>query len=386
MNRIRVGVVGAGFSGSTHIQALRRLPRVEVVAVADQTTEQARASAERLGVPEFYGDYRAMLKNAQLQAIHNCTPNNSHAEVTLSAIDAGKHVLSEKPLGMNSRETQALTERAASSNVVTCVCFNYRYYPLVRQVKAVLEAGTVGRPHLIHGSYLQDWLLLDTDWNWRLESQKGGSSRAFADIGSHWLDLVQYMTGDIVEEVVARLGTLHAKRMRPIEEIETSASAETTDRQWVAVDTEDFGCVLLRFASGCQGVLTVSQVSAGRKNALTFEIDTRHGAYSWNQETPNELWVGHRGESNELLMRDPSLMDPAASALSRQPAGHPEGWLDTFVNLFSDFYGAIAAKAASKPYEPSFATFSDAHRIEQAVEAVMASSKLGRAVAVGAQA
>ena len=193
---------------------------------------------------------------------------------------------------------------------------------------------------------------------------------------------MQYVTGDVVEEVVARLGTLHTHRLRPSKEAVTFASAEPAARDSVRIDTEDFGCVLLRFASGCQGVLTVSQVSAGRKNWLSFEIDARDSALSWNQETPNELWIGHRGEPNQIALRDPAAMNTAASALSGQPAGHPEGWLDTFVNLFTDFYGAVAASAANEPYCTSFATFEEAHRIARTVEAVMASSKLDAAVRV----
>jgi len=382
MTRIRVGVVGAGFAGSTHIQALRRLPQVEVVALADQSTDQARASATKLGVARSYGDYRQMLRDEPLDAVHNCTPNKTHAEVTLAAMDANLHVVSEKPLGMDSEEARYLARRAESSGIVAAVCFNYRYYPLVREVKAMLANGDAGRPHLIHGSYLQDWLLLETDWNWRLESKLGGSSRAVADIGSHWLDLVQYVTGDVVEEVVAHLGTLHTHRLRPSTGAATFASAEPAERDSVRIDTEDFGCVLLRFASGCQGVMTVSQVSAGRKNWLSFEIDARDSALSWNQERPNELWIGHRNAPNQIALRDPTAMNAAASALSRQPAGHPEGWIDTFVNLFSDFYSAVAANAAKEPYCPSFANFEEAHRITRTVDAVIASSRLGAAVRV----
>jgi len=383
MERVRVGVVGAGFSGQSHMRALRQLPQVDVVAVADRTLEHAQMAAENLGITACFEDHVAMLRDMKLDAIHNCTPNLAHAGVTLAALEHGVHVLSEKPLGMNSKETLSLVQAAAAADVVTGVCFNYRYYPLIREIRATLESGRVGSPHLIHGSYLQDWLLLETDWNWRLEADKGGPSRAVADIGSHWIDLVQYATGDVVDEVMAHLGRLHEQRLRPSAQIATFASAAGVEREVVAIDTEDFGCVLLRFSSGCSGVVTVSQVSAGRKNSLTIEIDTSDAAFSWNQEDPNALWVGHRGEPNRLVLRDPSLMDGATTRFTRLPAGHPEGWLDTLVNLFSDFYGAIVAKSEGAEYRPSFATFSDAHRIEQTVEAVLASSRLGRRVRVG---
>jgi predicted dehydrogenase len=374
--------VGAGFSGLSHMRALRQLPQVEVVAVADQSLEQAQAAAKQVGVTTYFDDHKAMLQHVMPDAIHNCTPNHAHAEVTLAALERGVHVLSEKPLGMDSRETQLLVETAAGSGTITGVCFNYRYYPLIRELKATLESGA-GPPHLIHGSYLQDWLLLETDWNWRLESHLSGPSRAVADIGSHWIDLVQYATGEVVEEVTARLGRLHAQRLRPTQQAATFASSEHANRQNVAVDTEDFGCVLVKFASGCMGAMTVSQVSAGRKNSLAFEVDARHAAFSWNQENPNVLWIGQRGKPNQLLLRDPSLMSEANAELSRLPAGHPEGWLDTLVGLFTDFYRAILARNEGSPYRPSFASFADAHRIELIMEAVLASDRTGRPMKVG---
>jgi predicted dehydrogenase len=285
---------------------------------------------------------------------------------------------------MSAPETRSLVNAAADASVVAGVCFNYRFYPLIREIRATLQSGDVGRPHLVHGSYLQDWLLLEADWNWRLESEKSGASRAFADIGSHWLDLVQFVTGDAVVEVVAQLGTLHERRLRPSRQVTTFASTGQAEGERIRIDTEDFACVLLTFAGGCRGALTVSQVSAGRKNALAFEIDTREAAFHWNQEEPNTLWIGRRGEANRLLVRDPSLMSTEGSVLARLPGGHPEGWLDTLVNLFADFYGAIAARDAGEVYQPSFATFAEAHRIEETVGAVLASNRLGRAVKVGA--
>jgi predicted dehydrogenase len=383
MRKLRVGVVGAGFSGLSHMRALRQLPQVEIVAVTDLSPEQAQAAAEQVGVTTCFDDYNAMLEDVTPDAIHNCTPNHAHAEVTLAALERGVHVLSEKPLGMDSRETRSLVEAAKGSGAVTGVCFNYRYYPLVRELKATLESGTAGSPHLIHGSYLQDWLLLETDWNWRLESHMSGPSRAVADIGSHWIDLVQFATGEAVDEVTALLGRLHAQRLRPAQQTATFASSEHADRQPVAIDTEDFGCVLVKFASGCMGTMTVSQVSAGRKNSLAFEVDARDAAFSWNQENPNVLWIGHRGKPNELVLRDPSLMTEANAAFSRLPAGHPEGWLDTLVGLFTDFYRAILARNEGSPYRPSFASFADAHRIELIMEAVLASDRTGRPMKVG---
>ena len=383
MSKIRVGVVGAGFSGQAHLRALRLLPQVEVVAVADRTIRKAQTVAESVGVSACYEGHAEMFRDANLDAVHNCTPNVAHVEVTSAALQQGMHVLSEKPLGMSSNQTASLVQAAEEANVVACVCFNYRYYPLIREIRAILEGGRSGAPHLIHGSYLQDWLLLKTDWNWRLEADKSGPSRALADIGSHWIDLVQYMTGDVVVEVMAQLGLVHERRLRPPDQSATFTSAAASgERADVKIDTEDFGTVLLKFKSGCTGVMTVSQVSAGRKNSLTFEIDTRDTAFAWNQENPNALWLGHRAKPNQLILRDPPHMSEGAGAFSRLPAGHPEGWLDTLVGLFTDFYGAIAAERRGLEYAPSFATFSDARRIDQAVEAMLDSARLGRFVEV----
>ena len=356
------------------------------MAVADHTIEKARKAAEQTGVDQSYADPAVMLQEASVDAIHNCTPNSAHAEVTSAALARGIHVLSEKPLGMASRESASLVQAASRADVVAGVCFNYRFYPLVREVRGRLATdGGAGRPHLIHGSYLQDWLLLQSDWNWRLEADMSGPSRALADIGSHWIDLVQYMTGDIVEEVFADIGRLHEHRFRPVDQPTTFAQATGGPSTATRIDTEDFGSVLLRFRSGCKGALTVSQVSAGRKNSLSFEIDTNEASFSWNQENPNCLWLGRRERPSELLLRDPSLTNETASAFSRLPAGHPEGWLDTLVGLFSDFYSAVVAKQKLEDYQPSFASFSEALRIDQTIEAMLRSAELGSFVTVGSE-
>ena len=382
MSKFRVAVVGAGFSGLSHLRALRQLPQVEVVAVVDKSPEHARAAAEQLGGATCFEDYHAMFRKAAPDAIHNCTPNEAHSEVTLAALDHAIHVLSEKPLGMNGQETRSLVDAAGRTGAVTAVCFNYRYYPLVREMRATLARDPAAAPHLVHGSYLQDWLLLNTDWNWRLESARGGRSRAVADIGSHWIDLVQFVIGQEVVEVTAQLGRLHSERLRPVHEEATFSTGEQLERRSVAIDTEDFGCALLRFASGCLGTMTVSQVSPGRKNSLQFEIDTPGAAFTWNQEDPNQLWIGRRGEPNQVVLRDPSLLSEGHQ-FSRLPAGHPEGWLDTLVGLFTDFYAAVDARRTDTPYQSSFASFNDGHHIELIMEAILESNELHRAVRVG---
>jgi predicted dehydrogenase len=370
--RTGVGLVGTGFAATSHLDALARAG-VRVAAIAGSDESKARAVADRWGVERAYGDFHALIEDASVDAVHNCTPNWLHAPVNSAVLAAGKHLLSEKPLGMSSAETARLGEEAAQAGVVSAVCFNYRHYPLVREAKALVASGDYGAPHFVHGSYLQDWLLHPTDWNWRLESGKAGASRALADIGSHWIDLLQYITGDVVAEVMGDLGTLHSTRRR-------SEGALTFERpggsgEEVAIDTEDYASVLLRWSGGARGNFSVSQVSAGRKNRLWFEIDLRDAALAWDQEAPNLLWIGRRDEANRLLPRDPTLLSEPASSLAHFPGGHQEGWPDGLRNLVADFYGAIAARDAGDDYTASFATFSDAHRVVQTVEAIVASGR-----------
>jgi predicted dehydrogenase len=292
-------------------------------------------------------------------------------------------VLSEKPLALDSEQSAELAAAAARAGVVNAVCFNYRHYPVVAQIRAMLAEGEYGAPHFVHGAYLQDWLLLPTDWNWRLETADAGLSRAVADIGSHWTDLVQHVTGDSIVEVLADLATLHSERVRPEHEVEAFQQAGGNGTR-VRIETEDFGSVLVRFASGARGSFTVSQASAGRKNGLWFEIDAAKGAFYWHQEDPNRAWVGRRGAPNLELTRDPGAMDPRAARLTRLPAGHPEGWLDALTGLVWDFYDALAAARDGRPHEGELATFQQGHARVCLVEAIMESDREQRWTPVAA--
>jgi predicted dehydrogenase len=374
---VRVAVIGTGFAGGSHVEALRRVPGIEVVAVAGSSGERAQAAADRLQVPVATGDYRTLLDEAAIDAVHNCTPNDLHHEITAAALDAGKHVLAEKPLAMSSRETADLVARAERAGTVTGVCFNYRHYPLVAEARAMLADGRAGRPHLIRGAYLQDWLLDAADWNWRLQSERSGASRAIGDIGSHWMDLLQHVTGRRIARVYARLGRLHEKRLRPAGPTQTFDRGGGAGAEPVAVDTEDFATVLFELDDGCPGVFTVSQVTPGKRNGLTFEIDAGAVSLAWDQELPNALHIGRRDRPNEVLVRDPGLLSPAAAALAHYPAGHEEGWPDGLKNLVLDFYAGVRARRRGEPHDSSVATFADAHRITRAVEAILESQRDG---------
>lgn len=374
---VKVGIVGTGFSATSHVDALRRLPGAQLAAVVGRTTERARAFAERHGIAQAYGSVDELLADESIRVVHNCTPNDLHAELNIALLQAGRHVLSEKPLGRTADEARAQAAAAERAGVVAAVCFNYRHFPLVQQLRAVIRSGELGPIHLARGGYLQDWLLYARDWSWRLDPEQNGPSRAVADIGSHWLDLVQHVTGDSVVDVFASLGTVHEHRTRPENgEVQTFSSAGHSGRRY-RVDTEDFGMLTLRFASGASGTVTVSQVSAGRKNRLQLEIDAAEGSLAWDQEDPGRLWVGHRDRPNEVLMRDPSLLHPDAAGLARLPGGHEEGWADALRNLVADFYAAVDAYDSGGAHESTVASFEEGARLAELVEAVLASDAAG---------
>jgi predicted dehydrogenase len=378
MQRIKAAIIGTGFIGPAHVEALRRLGYVEVAAVAERGQELAQRKADELSIPKAYGDYKQLLADPDIQVVHNCTPNHLHFEVNRDILAAGKNVVSEKPLAMNSTESKELVRLAAQAGVVNAIDFNYRYMPLVQQARAMCQREDVGRVLAVHGSYLQDWLFKETDWNWRLVPELSGDSRAVADVGSHWCDLIQFITGLKIVRVMADLVTIHPKRKRPKVEVETYAGKVLTPEEMedVAIGTEDYASILLEFEDpsggrGPHGVLTVNQCAAGRKNRLYYEIDGAKCALSWDQEKPNELWVGHRDRPNETLMKDPSLLYPEARDYAHYPGGHNEAYPDGPKNLFRNVYGFIAGV---RPGD-DFATFQDGHNEIAICEAVLKSSK-----------
>jgi predicted dehydrogenase len=384
---VRVGVAGTGFAARSHLDALRRLPGIEIVAVAGSDLERARALAADCAGARAYGDHLELLADPQVEAIHNCTVNRRHAEISLAALAAGHHVLSEKPLAMDTRESARLAEaaeRAARDGVVSGVCFNYRHYPLVAQLRQMLASGEYGRAHLIHGAYLQDWLLLESDWNWRLDPEEGGLSRAVADIGTHWADLVQHVLGEPIVEVLADLATLHPTRTAPNGSSPTFYGGSAGGGTTRAVTSEDFGTVLFRLRDGARGSFTVSQTSAGRKNGLSFQIDAGSASFAWDQERPDRAWVGRRSEPNLELVRDPSLMHDVAAAQVRLPPGHPEGWSDALANAVGDFYETVRATREGRPHVPTIASFQEGHERVALVEAILRSHQDQRWTRVGA--
>ena len=355
MKKTKVAVAGLGFIGPAHIEALRRIPNIEVVAVSDIDEETASSKAKDLGIWYSTSSF-AKLLDQDIDCIHICTPNNVHYSMAKKALEAGIHVVCEKPLATTISKAEELVQLAEEKKLVHAVHFNIRYYPLIRQMKVMREKGELGEVYSIIGSYLQDWLFYETDYNWRLEPEQSGESRAIADIGSHLIDLLEYITGLQIVEVMADLNTIHKTRKKPLRPMETYSGMmlKPEDYADVPINTEDHANVLLRFNNGNRGVVTVSQVSAGRKNRLSLEIAGANQTFSWSSEQPNELWIGKRESYNGVMMRDPSLFAEQSRSIISFPGGHNEGFPDTSKQMFKEVYTAISNNDPSNPTYPTF--------------------------------
>jgi predicted dehydrogenase len=378
MRIIKTAVVGSGFMGAAHIEALRRIGGVEIVAIASDDVKTANKLAYKYSIPNIYDSWQKVIDNKNIEAVHNCTPNNLHFEINKAAVLAGKHILSEKPLTISSKQSSELVELVKNKDVVNAINFNYRFYPLIQHTRSMMIGGEIGDVYFSHGHYLQDWLIYNTDYNWRLETEVSGESRAVADIGSHWCDLIQFVTGLKIKKVLADLFTIHEKRMKPTVALETFKENEidlSKNSNETEIKTEDGGSVIFQFENGRRGVFTVSQVSAGRKNKFQFEINGSEKSVSWNQENPNELWIGYRDKPNELLIKDPSLLNSDAREFAHYPGGHPEGYPDGPKNLFIQFYDFIRSGKDLLTEKPLFATFEDGYYENKIVEAILESNK-----------
>lgn len=376
---LRAGVVGIGFIGTAHIEALRRLG-VQVAGVVGSSPERARAKADPLGL-DVYESVETMAADPSIDVIHITSPNYAHADQARICFDAGKHVVCEKPLALDAGDTADLVARAKASGLVNAVCFNIRFYPQNHQAMAMVGAGEIGEPRFITGSYHQDWLLLDTDWNWRLQPEEAGGLRAVADIGSHWLDLTRFISGRRVVEVMADLHTLVPVRRHPAGPVETFAVVEDeTDLVEEEMTSDDAAGILLRYEGGARGAVTISQVSAGQKNSVRYEVAGSKASVSWHSENPDDLAIGHRGRPNEVLKRDPGLAAPEAARTIAYPGGHVEGFPDTFRALFQQVYRAVGS--GEVPDNPTYPTFADGHDAVLVTDAVATSHQEQRWVTV----
>ena len=369
-----VGVAGTGFIGPAHIEGLRR-NGIRVLGLVGSTGDKAGQKAAELGIPHAYDSLDEMLADPEIDVVHLATPNHLHHPHAKAALLAGKHVVCEKPLAMTSKESAELVQLAADRSLVNAVNFNIRMYPLVHQARSMVQRGEIGELFILQGSYLQDWLLFPTDWNWRLEPDLGGTLRAVGDIGSHWLDLLTFITGLRVDEVYADFKTFYPVRKKPARPLETFTGKILTPEDYIdqPITTEDYATILLHYENGVTGVLTVSQVSSGRKNRLFYEINGSRSSLGWDSEKPNELWIGHRTEANQTLLKDPSLLSPEARAVTSYPGGHNEGFPDTFKQLYAKVYDYIINGDFTKT--PDFPTFADGHYEMQLCEAIERSAR-----------
>jgi predicted dehydrogenase len=370
-------VTGTGFIGAVHVEALHRLG-IRVTGILGSSPGKSEIAAQQLGLAKAYASYEELLSDHEVEVVHITTPNRWHREMVVRALEAGKHVVCEKPLATNSMETAELVERAAKSpHLLTAVNYNVRFYPLALQARQLIQQGVIGRVLSVRGAYIQDWLLKETDWNWRLLPEEGGELRAIGDIGTHWMDLVLFLTGLRVDSVFADLATMIPVRQRPKVARATfegnEANSTAAEIEPFQITTEDWGSVLFRFSNGARGSMCVSQVTAGRKNKITFEIAGSEGSLAWDSEHPDDLWLGHRDKANELLIRDPSLLDPAIRTFASYPGGHNEGFPDTFKQLYRAIYQRLAEKDFSRP--KLFAGFDDGHQELLLCEAILRSHR-----------
>ena len=377
MKQLKMGLVGPGFIAAQHIEAVRRLGTVEVVAVAGSSREAARRRANEWHIERAYGDYRELLADPDIDVVHNTTPNHLHLEVSLAALAARKHVISDKPLSDRAEHSRVLWEAARRSGVAHVVTFNYRGNPLVQEARAMVSRGELGPLCYIHGQYLQDWLADERVYSWRLDPARGGASSALRDIGSHWCDLAEHVTGLRIESVLADLGTVVAQRQMSRTGGGTFSRARAQSRRRVRIKSEDLATVLLRFHGGAKGCVAIGQVLPGHKNDLQLEVCGRKASVRWLQERQNELWIGRFGEPSLTVGKDPSLLSPQAARYAHLPAGHQEAWADAFRNVIADAYQWIREGARPKARPAALPTFADGYRSDLLVEAMLSSHAAG---------
>jgi predicted dehydrogenase len=375
---VRVAIAGTGFIGAVHARSAR-LAGASLVGVAASTPESARRAAAALGAERAFESADELVAAEDVDVVHICTPNHLHVPLAEAALAAGKHVILEKPIAINPESAQGLVEAAADSGKVAAVPFVYRYYATVREARERVRTGATGPVRLIHGTYLQDWLLKPTDDNWRVDEHLGGASRAFADIGSHWCDLAEFVSGHRITRLCARTMTAVPERIKT----EAHAAFQAVNGNGVArpVGTEDAAIVQFETDRGAVGSTVISQISAGRKNRLSLEVDAAEEALAFNQEEPESLWLGRR-EAVTLIKRDPEHLSAAAQPYAVLPAGHPQGYADCFDAFVAEVYDAVANGASAD----GLPVFADGLRAARLTDAVLLSAREERWVDVSIEA
>lgn len=376
MKTLRVGVIGAGMMGRQHVEAARRIPGVEVVALADANAALAARTCEELCIPGCFADYRQMLDEAAPDAVHNCTPNNLHFEINRELLRRGVNVYCEKPLANTSAETAELCALAEAAGVKAGVNFNYRQNAMVREMHERAHrvdddpAENWGRTYLVRGHYIQDWMMYDSDYNWRCDPAVGGPSRTVADVGSHWFDTVQFITGKRIVRVNAELATVLPQRKRFAAQGATFAGQTGGAYELVDIGTEDAAFVMMEFEDGVKGIVTLSQVTGGHKNDLEISVDGSNYSMTWRQEEADKLWIGARPFGTIQKHAGPEMLQGDAVRYATLPSGHPVGWHDALRNGIREFYAAVRGGAAD-----NYATFRDGDQVVRIVEACLKSSR-----------
>lgn len=381
MRKIRCGIIGFGFVGPHHLDAIRRLGFVEVTTICTQNAEQAAEKARQQNVPKSCGDYRELLADPDIEVVAIVTPTHLHHPIAVAALERGKHVIVDKPMALNAAQAGEMLLAARRAAKVGAVMFNIRGNPVLQQARVMVGQNELGPIHLIQGHYLQEWLLRDTDFSWRLEADKCGPTAMIAEAGAHWFDLSQYVTGLKIVQVKAELSTTMPVRKKlrahPTEAFSTSAAQDGDD---YAVKVPDLGLVAMQYDNGARGIFTASSMCAGRKNDLRLELNGSKASLEWRQENPNELWIGRRGEPNQILLKDPSLLDDSVRSYATLPGGHNEGWADAFRNLMRNIFTFIAENRDPAAADGiAFPTFQTGRQINCITDAIHESHLAGGA-------
>jgi predicted dehydrogenase len=377
LKRVKAGVIGMGFIGPIHLEALRRLHYVDIAAIASSNEERAKTASEKYGVSKFYGNWEDLVKNPEIEVIHICTPNDLHYPIAKLAMSLGKHVICDKPLTLDKKQSEELVALAEKTGVVNAVTFNTYYYPIVQQAKILVDKGELGHINYLQGNYLQDWMLFDTDYNWRVEAKYQGESRVIGDVGVHCLFMLQSIIGQKITEVYSDFNTFIEKRKKPLERATTYKSSQGAYEE-ITVDTDDQATLLLKFDRGTKGVFIGGQCFAGRKNKMDWEIYGSKKSLAWNSEAANELWIGNRLSANEILMKDFNLLDGEAADMCDFTGGIVEGFSETWKNLMRNIYGAVLEGR----HNDSYPSFKDGLQIQKVVDAAVESSRQGKWVRV----
>jgi predicted dehydrogenase len=377
MNKMKVGLIGAGYIGMVHLEMLRRIVEAEVVAVADPNRDLARRAADKLGIPRVYTDADALLDDPEVEIVHNCAPNNVHFDINRKAILAGKEVLSEKPLSLDAKESAELVRLAREKGTLTGIDFCYRYYPVVQEAAARVRRGDLGEVRAFVGHFLQDWLFYDTDYSWRLDPAVAGRANVVADLGSHWCDLLQFVTGLKIVEVMSELHTCIPVRRKPKAGPLSFSTRRDVEAEDVEIRLDDYAALFLRLENGARGNFTTCQVCAGRKVDLELQVFGSKESYAWSHVHPNALWIGRRDRGNEVFYESSALQMPETARYAALPTGHPMGYHDAVFNLFRDFYDAAAAKREGRPFTVAFPDFAAGHEEMRMIDAAVESSRTG---------